>query len=376
MKKVFYLGYYDIPENKDENRNICLAAVNKMTYIVSALEKSGYDVTVVSASQTQNLQKYAGKVVNISKDSNLVLFPTLPWGNKIKRILSTLYSRAKLISYIFKNINSEDTLLVYHSVAYANIVRVLKKIKKFNLVLEVEEIYADVNNSAEDRSIEQKIFDMADAYIFPTELLNEKINVKNKPFCISYGTYAVEEERYSKFNDGKIHVVYAGTFDPRKGGALASLSAVPHLDSNYHMHIIGFGNEEDTKNVKSEIERLSQNCECKVTYDGLLTGEYYIRFLQSCHIGMSTQNPEGGFNDTSFPSKILSYMANGLSVVTIRIKVLEESEINSNMFFYENNNGELIAQAIKSVELNNNNRDIIANLDNKTIKEIDKILRG
>ena len=34
MKKIFYLGYYDTPDNKAENRNIVLAATNKMTYII------------------------------------------------------------------------------------------------------------------------------------------------------------------------------------------------------------------------------------------------------------------------------------------------------------------------------------------------------
>ena len=41
MKKIYYLGYYDIPENSAENRNYVLSASNKMTYIIEATEKCG-----------------------------------------------------------------------------------------------------------------------------------------------------------------------------------------------------------------------------------------------------------------------------------------------------------------------------------------------
>ena len=54
MKKLHYIGYYDMPENKTENRNYVLAATNKMTYICSALNRAGWDVEIVSASGTKN----------------------------------------------------------------------------------------------------------------------------------------------------------------------------------------------------------------------------------------------------------------------------------------------------------------------------------
>ncbi len=376
MKKIFYLGYYDIPENKEENRNICLAANNKMTYVVSAVEKLNCNVELVSVSQTFNNQKYDGKIVNIGKNSHLVLFKTYPWGNKINRIRSIIYSRYKLIDYILKNVGKDDVLMVYHSLSYANIVRFLKKIKKFKLILEVEEVYSDVNNSAKDREKEFKLFKVADSYIFSTELLNEKINTDNKPFSVSYGTYQVEKDRNCKFNDGKKHIAYAGTFDPRKGGVQASLSAVPYLSSEYHMHILGFGSSKETEEVIKEIEKLSERCICTVTYDGLLSGEEYIRFLQSCDIGMSTQKPEGNFNDTSFPSKILSYLANGLYVVSVEIPVVKRAEISDLISFYKNASGEEIAHAIQNISFSDNydSRARIMLLDKQFIEDLKRTL--
>ena len=88
----------------------------------------------------------------------------------------------------------------------------------------------------------------------------------------------------------------------------------------------------------------------KITYDGLLSGEEYIKFIQSCDIGLSTQNPNGKYNDTSFPSKILSYMANGLRVVSVRIPVVEESGIGKCVCYYDEQTPENIAKAIKSID--------------------------
>lgn len=377
MKKIYYLGYYDTVDNKAEKRDVCLAATNKMTYIVSALEKAGYEVELFSASHTKDKKNaYKGKKVKIGEHSTLVLFKTLPWGNKIQKMLSVLNSKYQLYNYVIKNIGKNDTLIVYHSVAYAKAVCWLKKIKKFKLVLETEEIYSDVVETENSRETEAQIFNMADAFILSTELLNEKINENNKPCCTIYGTYNVEKNRKCSFNDDKIHVVYAGTFHPLKGGAATSISCAEFLDNRYHLHIIGFGNDEDTESVKKQIEEVSKKSECKITYDGMLTGEDYIRFLQSCHIGLSTQNPDAEYNDTSFPSKILSYLANGLNVVTVKIKVLEQSAVNSILYYYENSNGEEIAKVIMSIDLNKNydGRQIVADLDNDFVEEICRIL--
>ena len=377
MKNIHYLGYYDTNDNKAENRSYVLAATNKMTYIVSALERAGYSVDLISASQTKNPQKYSGKTVPLGEHSRLILFKTLPWGNKIRRVMSILYSKYRLAMYLLKNVNRSDTLLVYHSLGYATLLTFLKKLKKFKLVLEVEEIYADVTGREDERKKEYKLFSAADAFVFPTKLLNEKLNSKNKPYCIIHGTYQVEEDRKCKFNDGKIHAVYAGTFDPRKGGATAAAAAA-WLGKEYHVHILGFGTSQDVEDMKNKIAELSKNCECKVTYDGLLSGEDYIRFIQSCDIGLSTQNPDAEFNDTSFPSKILSYMANGLRVVSIRIPAIESSAVGEYVYFYDKQTPEEIAKAIMNVSVRDDfdSRTVIDTLNLNFISDIRKVMES
>ena len=115
-----------------------------------------------------------------------------------------------------------------------------------------------------------------------------------------------------------------------------------------------------------------------MTYEGCLSGEQYIRFVQKCSIGLSTQKPDARFNDTSFPSKILSYLANGLRVVSIRIRAVEESPISDLVVYYNEQSPELIAKAITSVDMTCpfDGRDRINKLYQDFAGELDALLDG
>lgn len=58
MKKIFYLGYYNLP---DSGANFALSAVNKMDYIISAVESLNMSVNVVSATTRKDGKKPRAK---------------------------------------------------------------------------------------------------------------------------------------------------------------------------------------------------------------------------------------------------------------------------------------------------------------------------
>lgn len=377
MKKIMYIGYYNSLKN-NQKRNITLSAVNKMNYIIEILDKE-FEINVLSVSESRENKSYPLTEEKLFDNSKLILLPTKKTGNKFQRLFQRMLIRCSLIKYILKNTDKNTKVIVYHSLGYTNTIKWLKKIRNFNLILEVEEIYADVMSNKKIRRKEIEFFKYADSFIFSIELLNKEINKNNKPYITVHGTYKVEEQRSSKFRerDGKIHIVYAGTFDPRKGGAAAAAAAAEFLCENYHIHILGFGSQEDTNNMKKIILETSKKTKCTVTYDGLKSGEEYIRFIQSCDIGLSTQNPDADFNGTSFPSKILSYMSNGLRVVSINIPAIKESDIGDYMYYYEKQTPKEIARAIQKVNIDDdyNARRIISYLDKKFTKELFKIIK-
>lgn len=375
-----YLAYYDTPENAAENRNVGLAATNKMTYICDALNRAGQTVEIISASGTKNKKGCRGKTVQLSEMTSLKLFSCMGAGSVLRRVLGRNILKLKLFFYLLCHIQKRETVIVYHSVAYAGMVTLLKRLKDFRLILEVEEIYADVTGREQDRKKEYKVFSAADAYIFPAEQLNRQLNKAGKPYTLICGTYQAEPDRNCRFEEpslqNKIHCVYAGTFEPRKGGCQMAVRAAQYLPENYHMHIIGFGSEKDFGETMKLLEQTAPRCRCGLTYDGCLRGEEYIRFLQSCQIGLSTQTPDGDYNDTSFPSKILSYMANGLQVVTVRIPVVEESPVGQYMSYYDDPAPEAVAKAIMAVDVSKtkDSRSVLEALDREFVRNIKTLL--
>lgn len=218
MKKIKYLSYYAQKDDKQE-RSYVLAATNKMDYLCKALNNIGYSVEIVSASYTRNKKhSYSGSYKKLEGTNTLRMFYTFPWGTKFQKLLSIISMNFFIWSDLVFKTKKNETVLVYHSLGYMNAICFAHKIRKFKLILEVEEIYADVLENKVKRKKEINFIKTADAYIFPTELLNGLLNKEEKPYCTIHGTYQVEHKRKSVFNDGKIHVVYAGTFDSRKGG--------------------------------------------------------------------------------------------------------------------------------------------------------------
>ena len=191
------------------------------------------------------------------------------------------------------------------------------------------------------------------------------------------GTYHAEPDRHVSFNDKKIHCIYAGTFDPTKGGAAAAAAAAEFLPENYHVHILGFGTEEQTEYLKKQIAEVPKKAKCTLTYDGLKSGEEYIQFLQKCQIGLCTQIPDAKYTETSFPSKVLVYLANGLRVLSVRIPAVEQSSVGDMLYYYDEQKPEKIAEAIQSIDMNlpYDSRERLEMLDKKATKDIQELLK-
>ena len=380
---LYYIGFYAQQQNL-QNRHMILAAVNKMDYIIHTLKKSDVRQTIVSCCVTNDKKSYSGMSQKIDENIILKTFRTFGRKNILTKAADIFFIKFQMILYLLKNVKKNDILLAYHSPFYCRELQIIKAVKKCRLILEVEEIYADVSGIKKMRRKELDVCNSADSYIFPTRMLSDVVNPDNKPSVIIHGTYQVEPERkcnvfetdLQKGSARMIHCVYAGTFDPRKGGAIAAAAAAEHLPSNYHIHILGFGSKADTQNMKDIISKIAKKAKAKLTYDGLLSGEDYIRFIQSCDIGLSTQNPDAAFNATSFPSKILSYMANGLRVVSIRIPAIETSAIGDYMYYYDKQTPQEIAKAIKAVDFSKayDGRKIIVDLDEQFIEDLKGVL--
>ena len=269
-----------------------------------------------------------------------------------------------------------ECIVVYHSLSYMKVVKLVKRIKKLRIVMEIREIYSDINKTTEKVKREEKeYFQLADSYIFATERLNELINIKKKPYIIISGIYRYEKRYSEKFDDGCIHVVYAGTLRPEKGGALSAIKMAEYLDNRYYVHILGYGTNENIACIKKSIDEVNKKNRAIVSYDGVLAGEEFLRFLQKCNIGLAVQNITGEFNNTSFPSKILTYLSNGLDVLSTDIPVVTESAVGEQLFYCKTNEPLDVATELMKIDVKHSKdkEAILRELDlfaRKNIKQI------
>lgn len=370
---MLYITYYTTPDDK---RKSSPAANAKALSISKALAANGIDVTLLSTCTVAKSGKLIkGRRFEVSKGVTCKQYSLFNTGfGPLRRLQYYIANARVFLTLLFKAKKNEDVLF-YHAIERSFPILLAKKIKKFRLVLEVEEVYANAGPLPRGYvEAEQKCLKSADAYIFPTESLSDIVNTENKPYCIIHGTYETEPVLAEPEKD-RTHVVYAGTLNALKGGAGFAVDAAEFLDEKYHIHILGFGSEQQIADIKKRIAEVSEKTACQVSYDGCLFGDEYSKAVQKCSIGLSTQNPDAVYNDTSFPSKILSYMANGLKVVTVRIPVVQTSAVNDYMYYYDEPTAKNIAEAIKnaancgSVDA----REIIKKLNLDFTNEINKV---
>ena len=371
-QRIKYFSYYGCNDFTCKRDN-SPAADSKIDYIISVLNRCGYAVDHISNAPSACNHFIPGYVVK-SGINTLRYFASFGKGNLFLNKLNNIFMRIQFLFWCFFNIKKKEQVIVYHSLGYDATFIWLFRLKQVRIIGEIEEIYQDVHKQRKSLSInEYKFIDVCTKYIFPTSLMNEKLNkYKEKPSVVVHGIYNVESNVESKFNDGKVHVVYGGTLDPKKGGAYATVAAANFLPNNYHVHICGFG---DSTRILRKIADVKQISKATVTFDGEFKGDDYKHFIQKCHIGLSTQDPTAAFNATSFPSKILVYLSNGLRVVSIRIPVVEQSAIADCLCFYDEQSPKMIANAImESVKDDIDGKDILKKLDNSFVEDLKGIL--
>jgi len=375
MKKVYYLVHFD-DLNKENCRLVSPAAVAKAGYVSKALSQIGFRIQIISPALPNKPGKYESSNYEILNGVNLKLFKSFYTNIKIFKAFRRILLYIHLFLFLLFELKKDSIFIVYHSLSLVFIVKILKKIKRIKIISDFNEIYGDVVDKPAVSLKEIRYTKLFNGYFFPSEILAKIINKDHKPQAIIYGNYEIKPKYNESFNDSLVHVVYSGTLSESKGGA-AAVKAAEFLDNNYHLHILGFGSDLEVENITRLIDNIKLKTKCKISFEGLLLNEEFDRFLQKCDIGLSTQTLTNNFNNTSFPSKILTYFGNGLKVVSIKIDPVFQSKVSSMIEFYENDSPNDIANAIVRAsgdKRNNELSDILKELDLKFKKQVTEVL--
>lgn len=368
-----YICDYNIPVENDEGRYYALSAVDKASYIHDVLVRLGYTVEIISPSWAKKTSK--SRIDYINDKISVVSGFSLGWTNSFTRVFSRISVMIWLFFYLLKNCKKGEKVISYHGVQKIPIVLLAKRIKGFDVILEVEELYSSLIEEHNWRQrFEKKMIKSANSFIFASEVLERRCNAGNKPYVIAYGSYKVPPFYAGKKEDGKKHIVYAGLIKKDKV-AFKSVRIAKHLGPDYYVHIIGYGEEADINELKKEVEIISKDTKCGVSYDGLKRGTDYLTFLQSCHYGICPLTNDNTFQLACFPSKITSYLSNGLDVITTENAVLRNSQYRQFLHFVKDDNPESFAQVITGLtaERKESPRDYLVKMDEELISSIKRI---
>lgn len=328
---------------------------SKMEYIIESLQSLGYSVYILSLGQGPSLKKQVHEILN---DKLIISYlGTIP-NRGFFSFFSKLFLVLQLLIFVIFRISKNSKVIVYHSVYLAPLFSFIKKIKNIEIIYEVEEIYnAAWNKDEKDIDKEIKSLQFADKLILVNDLLSKKIN-NFKPFIICYGNYNIIRNNYSKqYKD--INIVYAGIIGDIDSDVYVALDAIKFLPLNYHLKILGYGNLLDLANFKLYIS----NSE-RISFDGLLQGAEYSKYLLKCHVGVAPRKLNDNLSDFTFPSKVLVYLGHNLHTVVSNINCIKKSKIADSVYFIEDLSPRGLASVIEKIEVNSDSAfNILEDLD-------------
>jgi len=349
-KNIFYICGYDDYLN---NRELITqpSCVTKSDYIIQTLIEAGFNVKVfsVASSMTKKvILKSASRKVN----SNLQIYyiNNLRKTNIILKVVATLFIYLQVLIFLLKR-EKEDIVLVYHSKRLSRVIFYISKIKRIRLYFEIEEIYSAVfKRSNKEITKEIRTLSRSKGNIVVNDIIHEKLNnkVMNIP-C--YGIYKHNAKPKLIDKSKPINIVYAGLIGDCYSDAFLAVKTAPYLNSNYSIHILGFGSNDNISNLKKEIENLP-NGSCSVFYHGCMHGKEYSSFLSKCHIGLCIRTLPNIYSDYTFPSKIFAYLSNNIIPICSDIDCVKKSKIANEIYFTSDITPASVAKTILAIDIN------------------------
>lgn len=350
MKKVHYIGWYITDKEWGQYKGN-VPGMMKMRYVADQLKKTTDNLHILSFADKQDCLLYGMK--DIVNDGMTIHYTGgCKNSGKIGRYINTLIKKIYFVLYILFCVSNKDLIVLYHSYAYTKLLAKLKKNLKRNIVIEVEEIYG--YNAIKDMPwVGDEIAQIKKFQKFTcvNDGIPQVLGLRKQDFVVIYGAGVFPERTSQRINDGKIHVVYSGTIEGKKMGAMSAVESARFFSSKYQLHISGFGKPENVSILKNRIAEINKEVgEERIKYEGFLSEEDMHKLMFSCHIGLSPNVLRPNFANSTFPSKVVTYMCHDLSVV-ISYATAYDFPISEGWVFYREQTPECIAEAVMSAEV-------------------------
>lgn len=375
---VYILCQYDNGRS-GRSLNSPPAGVTYVDYLINVIKATGRKVKVISIATGKNRSYFCSKTDIVDENEEIIYLPTLKQRGSFSLRLAQIFSYIQILFFLVFRIKKQDKIILCHDRGISFFYSFVRGFIRKQYYYFIGEIFSAVYDKGAD-SIQAEIKSVlgVKGYILINKVMPKMLgNIPN--YCVCHGRYKLPKGESQDFNDGKIHVVYAGKIDQKDViDAFVAIQAAEYLDNRYRMHILGYGTPKDIAALENKIAAINKEKQINiVSYDGCLLGAEYEEFLLKCNIGLCTRAMTGYKANLCFPSKTIVYLAHGLDVVAPDIEVLKTSDVSNCITFIS---GELtpskVADAIMKIKSAHKAEIMneIELLNNNFIQAIDKML--
>lgn len=377
MSTIHFITDY-IDGNTQRSIDASVSCVTVSSYIKDAiLASSKHSIAILSTASGVNRSYLTQEkqVVN-NRERHIYLAVLKKRESKLVRVANQIFTFLQVIFYLISRVKSDDFVLIYHGSGISRLMRPIRKIVKRKYVYFVGEIYAAVGERSK-KEIDKEVKNVSGAYgyIYGNNLMNCIFGFE-KPYAICYSSYKTCHITNQTFGDDKVHIVYAGKI-ARKivNDAFVAAECSRYLDERYKVHILGYGNPSDLKDLNNTIEEINKAKGYEaVSFDGCLSGKVYDDFLSKCNIGLCTRTLPEPYCNYCFPSKTLIYLSHNLVSICPNVKVLSESDISPAVKFVDDLSPEGIASCIRTINGRMDSSELVKELDEKFKNQLNDVL--
>lgn len=343
--RLYYVGYY-APYDDDRERHVAMSSISKMDYISKAFKEIGAPITIYSPiySKCKRLRYYPKKKWINSNNIEVWDAATVSACNPVMTLFSQFLMELQIFIFLISR-KKNDTILLYHAMGMRLAVSLARFFRRFNCIMEVEELYSAAWGK-DEFSKEIHYLSKADKYVYVNDVMPKRFDFK-QGYAVCYGNYEYYNKKAPYTSEEEKTLIYAGVIGGKNSDVYVAIETLKYLPTEYKLKIAGYsGIEDEINQLKKAIEGND-----RISFWGQLSGAEYDAFLFSGRYGLCTRVLEDHLSDYTFPSKVLVYLGHGLIPVCPKLNCLYDSKVRDHLLFVENLNPRIIAESI----LNNQN---------------------
>ena len=372
MSRLIYVcNYFDENDFLPEKTRSCgPAATEKIRGICQSLKKNSTHVDIISSriGIFEDVRFYSPVKVVKKEFATVYYVPRFKY-RILNRLALPFFVFFTYLSCYLKSFDRKfNTVLFYNRQPFYFLAILFAKFTGKEIVFDVEDKYYRAEPGGLlyhfIRSINEmycNLIESGNKTIVANLAIGESLNHQ---WLVCYGIADVVRQPKKLLPDTKINILFCGTLTHEMGcaellEAIVELDKIPSIANRICLRITGFGDYSDN------FSNLSKK-NSWVEFLGNVSREKYEEVIADSHVGVVLRKPTSALGQTTFPSKVVEFVKNGMVVVShemIDIKILLDDYA-----FWINEKSSLVS-IIRKITLMNNSE-----LFNMSIKSQSRLL--